>query len=95
MTFHSGANTTSYITGNGTGDHTHDEDGFAYEYTTASWFFIDALDVMASSTRSSSARSATPSTDGTHTTFKRLRPLVERALASIAQCIWKQGQRRE
>ena len=48
MTFHSGANTTSYITGPGTGDHTYDADGFAYEYTAASWFFLATLDVMAS-----------------------------------------------
>ena len=69
MTFHSGANTTSYITGNGTGDHTYDEDGFAYEYTTASWFFIDALDVMASSDTVVVCAFGDSITDGTHTTF--------------------------
>src|SRR6266480_6727251 len=69
MTFHSGANTTSYITGNGTGDHTHGEDGFAYEYTTASWFFIDALDVMASSDTVVVCAFGDSITDGTHTTF--------------------------
>jgi len=66
---HSGANTTSYITGNGTGDHTYDEDGFAYEYTTASWFFIDALDVMASSDTVVVCAFGDSITDGTHTTF--------------------------
>ena len=45
MTFHSGANQTSFITAAGSGDHTADLDVFAYEFTTASWFFIDAADV--------------------------------------------------
>ena len=47
MTYHAAANTTSYITAPGSGDHTADLDVFAYEFTTASWFFIDAVDVMA------------------------------------------------
>jgi hypothetical protein len=47
MTFHSGANQTSFITAAGSGDHTADLDVFSYEFTTASWFFIDAADVMA------------------------------------------------
>jgi hypothetical protein len=46
MTFHSGANQTSFITAAGSGDHTTDLDVFAYEFTTSSWFFIDAADVM-------------------------------------------------
>ena len=45
MTFHSGANQTSFISAAGSGDHTADLDVFAYEFTTASWFFIDAADV--------------------------------------------------
>ena len=44
MTFHSGANQTSFITAAGSGDHTADLDVFAYEFTTASWFFIDAAE---------------------------------------------------
>ena len=47
MTYHSGANTTSFITAPGSGNHTQDADGFAYEYTTTSWFFLTAVDVMA------------------------------------------------
>jgi hypothetical protein len=34
MTHHSGANVTSFISAAGSGDHTQDVDGFAYEYTT-------------------------------------------------------------
>jgi lysophospholipase L1-like esterase len=69
MSFHSGANTTSYITGNGTGDHTYDEDGFAYEYTTASWFFVNAVDVMAPGDTVVVCAFGDSITDGTHTTF--------------------------
>ena len=69
MTFHSGANQTSFITAAGSGDHTADVDVFAYEFTTTSWFFL---------TRSTSWRPADTVvvcafgdsiTDGTHTTF--------------------------
>lgn len=69
MTYHSGANTTSYITGSGTGDHTFDDDGFAYEYTTASWFFVATLDVMAASNTVVICAFGDSITDGTHTTF--------------------------
>src|SRR6266851_2959476 len=69
MTYHSGANTTSYITGPGTGDHTYDADGFAYEYTTSSWFFLTTLDVMASTDTVVICAFGDSITDGTHTTF--------------------------
>lgn len=69
MTYHSGANTTSYITGSGSGDHTFDDDGFAYEYTTASWFFLAALDVMASADTVVVCAFGDSITDGTHTTY--------------------------
>jgi lysophospholipase L1-like esterase len=69
MTYHSAANTTSYITGSGNGDHTSDDDGFAYEYTTASWFFVDAVDVMAPSDTVVICAFGDSITDGTHTTF--------------------------
>jgi lysophospholipase L1-like esterase len=69
VTYHSGANTTSYITGPGTGDHTGDEDGFAYEYTTSSWFFLASLDVMAATDTVVVCAFGDSITDGTHTTF--------------------------
>ena len=47
MTYHAASNETSYITAPGSGDHTADADVFAYEFTTTSWFFLDAVDVMA------------------------------------------------
>ena len=49
MTFHPLANMTSFVTPTGSGDHTKDVDGFAYEYTTTAWYFLTGLDVMAPS----------------------------------------------
>jgi lysophospholipase L1-like esterase len=69
MTYHSGANTTSFITPSGSGDHTQDADGFAYEYTTASWFFLVMVDVLASPDTVVVCAFGDSITDGTHTTF--------------------------
>jgi lysophospholipase L1-like esterase len=69
MTHHSGANQTSFITPAGSGNHTGDEDGFAYEFTTTSWFFLTTLDVMASADTVVVCAFGDSITDGTHTTL--------------------------
>jgi lysophospholipase L1-like esterase len=69
MTFHSGANVTSYVTAPGSGNHTEDLDTFAYEFTTTSWFFLDAVDVMAPSNTVVVCAFGDSITDGTHTTL--------------------------
>jgi GDSL-like Lipase/Acylhydrolase family len=69
MTYHSGANTTSYITAPGSGDHTADLDVFAFEFTTTSFFFLDAVDVMAPSDTVVICAFGDSITDGTHTTL--------------------------
>ncbi|MBV8714760.1 MAG: lysophospholipase [Chloroflexi bacterium] len=69
MTHHSGANMTSFITAAGSGDHTQDLDGFAYEYTTTSWFFLTAVDVMAPADTVVVCVFGDSITDGTHTTL--------------------------
>ena len=69
ITFHSGANVTSYITAPGSGDHTEDLDVFAFKFTTTSWFFIDAVDVMAPSDTVVVCAFGDSITDGTHTTL--------------------------
>ncbi len=69
MTYHSGANQTSFITPAGSGNHTADADGFAYEYTTTSWFFLTMLDVMASADTVVVCVFGDSITDGTHTTL--------------------------
>ena len=69
MSFHSGANTTSYITASGSGNHTEDLDVFAFEFTTTSWFFLDAVDVMAPEDTVVVCAFGDSITDGTHTTL--------------------------
>ena len=69
MTHHSGANQTSFITPAGSGNHASDEDGFAYQYTTTSWFFLTTLDVMASADTVVICAFGDSITDGTHTTL--------------------------
>jgi lysophospholipase L1-like esterase len=69
MTYHSGANQTSFITPAGSGDHTGDLDVFAYEFTTTSWFFLDGVDVMAPADTVVVCVFGDSITDGTHTTL--------------------------
>jgi len=69
MTFHSGANMTSFITAPGSGNHTEDLDAFKFEFTTTSWFFIDAVDVLAPSDTVVVCAFGDSITDGTHTTL--------------------------
>ena len=69
MTYHAASNQTSFITAPGSGDHTADLDVFAYEFTTASWFFLDAVDVMAPAGTVVICAFGDSITDGTHTTL--------------------------
>ncbi|MFL5267222.1 MAG: GDSL-type esterase/lipase family protein [Stellaceae bacterium] len=69
MTYHSSAFVTSYITAPGSGDHTGDLDVFDFEYTTTSWFFLDAVDVMAPSDTVVVCAFGDSITDGTHSTL--------------------------
>ena len=47
MTWHAKALQTSYVTAPGAGAKGKTEDEAAFPYSTASWFFLDALDMMA------------------------------------------------
>ena len=47
MTWHAKALQTSYVTAPRGGVHSRDEDDSAFPFSTASWFFLDALDVAA------------------------------------------------
>ena len=69
MTYHAASNQTSYISAPGSGNHTMDADGFAYEFTTTSWFFLDAVDVMAPAGTVVICAFGDSITDGTHTTL--------------------------
>ncbi len=69
MTHHPGANQTSFITPQGSGDHTADLDGFAYPYTTTSWFYVETVDVQAPRDTVVVCAFGDSITDGTHTTL--------------------------
>jgi lysophospholipase L1-like esterase len=69
MTYHSGANQTSFITAPNSGDHTRDASGFAYVFTTTSWFFLTAVDVMGPADTVVICAFGDSITDGTHTTL--------------------------
>ena len=69
MTYHAASNQTSYISAPGSGDRTMDADVFAYEFTTTSWFFLDAVDVMAPAGTVVICAFGDSITDGTHTTL--------------------------
>jgi lysophospholipase L1-like esterase len=47
MTWHAKGLTTSYLTAPRAGSHGTDADDGAFPYTTTSWYFLDAVDVMA------------------------------------------------
>jgi hypothetical protein len=69
MTYHSGANQTSFITAMGIGDHTLDADVFAYEFATTSWFPLDGVDVRAPADTVVVCAFEDSITDGTHSTL--------------------------
>ncbi len=69
MTYHPGANQTSFITPQGSGDHTADPDGFAYDFTTTSWFYVETVDVQAPGDTVVVCAFGDSITDGTHTTL--------------------------
>ena len=48
MTWHAKALQTSYLSRPRSGSHTRAEDDGAFPFTTTSWYFLDAVDVMAS-----------------------------------------------
>src|SRR4051812_12097050 len=47
MTWHAKAMQSSYGTAPGAGSHGHEEGEAAFPYSTASWFFLDAVDMLA------------------------------------------------
>src|SRR5205823_11837876 len=46
MTWHAKALQTSYLTAPGAGAHGQEETDAAFPYTTTSWYFLDAVEVM-------------------------------------------------
>ena len=69
MTWHAKALQTSYLSGHRSGTHTSSEDETAFPYTTTSWYFLDAVDVMAPSSTVVVCALGDSITDGTLSTL--------------------------
>src|SRR5712671_890596 len=69
MTWHSKGMQTSYITNPGAGSHGKDQGDAAFPNSTTSWYFLDALDVMAPADTFVVATFGDSITDGTASTL--------------------------
>jgi lysophospholipase L1-like esterase len=69
ITWHAKALTTSYVSPPGSGAHGAEEGDSAFCYTAASWFFLDAVDVLAPRGTKVVAAFGDSITDGTATTM--------------------------
>jgi lysophospholipase L1-like esterase len=69
LTWHAKGMTTSYITPPGSGDHSGDIDDSAYPFSTTSWYFLDAVDVVADNDTAVVCAFGDSITDGTSTTI--------------------------
>jgi lysophospholipase L1-like esterase len=69
MTWHAKALTTSYLTAPGAGSKGKSEDEAAFPYSTASWFFLDAVEMMAPATSFAVVAFGDSITDGTASTM--------------------------
>jgi len=68
MTWHAKALTTSYVTAPGAGSKGKSEDEAAFPYSTASWFFVDAVEMMAPANSFAIVAFGDSITDGTAST---------------------------
>jgi len=69
MTWHAKALTTSYLTAPGAGAKGDAEDEQEFSFSTASWYFLDALDMMAPADASTIVALGDSITDGTASTM--------------------------
>src|SRR3954470_20927801 len=69
MTWHAKALQTSYLTAPGSGSKSADESEAAFPFTTASWFFLDAVDMRARPTVQAIVAFGDSITDGTASTL--------------------------
>ena len=69
MTWHAKALTTSYLTAPRSGSHGGEESDGAFAFTTTSWYFLDAIDVMAPADTVVVACFGDSITDGTASTL--------------------------
>src|SRR5215468_11320615 len=69
MTWHAKALTTSYVTAAGAGSKGKSDDEAAFPYSTASWFFLDAVEMMAPADSFAIVAFGDSITDGTASTM--------------------------
>jgi lysophospholipase L1-like esterase len=69
MTWHAKALQTSYLTAPGSGSKSADESEAAFPFSTASWFFLDALDMRTSAANQAVVAFGDSITDGTLSTL--------------------------
>lgn len=69
MTWHAKALQTSYLTAPGAGSHGSEETDAAFPFTTTSWYFLDALDVLAPADTAAVVCLGDSITDGTGSTL--------------------------
>jgi lysophospholipase L1-like esterase len=69
MTWHAKALTTSYVTAPGAGSKGPSEDESAFPFSTTSWYFLDAVDVMAAAATRVVVAFGDSITDGTASTL--------------------------
>jgi lysophospholipase L1-like esterase len=69
MTWHAKALQTSYVTAPGSGNKGASEDEAAFPYSTASWFFLDAIEMLAPSDSFAVVAFGDSITDGTASTM--------------------------
>ena len=69
MTWHAKALTTSYVTAPRAGSHGREESDAAFPFTTTSWYFLDAVDVVAAADTVVVACFGDSITDGTASTL--------------------------
>ena len=69
MTWHAKSLTTSYVTAPGAGDHAREDSDAAFPFTTASWFFLDMVEMRAPTGTPVVVCFGDSITDGTNTTM--------------------------
>src|SRR5262245_9217028 len=69
LTWHAKALQTSYLTAPGSGSKSADESEAAFPFSTASWFFLDALDMRTAAANSAIVTFGDSITDGTLSTL--------------------------
>jgi hypothetical protein len=89
MTWHAKALTTSYVTAPEAGSKGKSEDEAAFPYSTGSWFFVDAIEMMAPANSFAIVAFGDSITDGTASTMNGDDRWPDRAVAPSACAAWQ------